>query len=70
MGTQLSLPIKGAEPGAKPPPQFSAHFYCDQTAGCIKMPLGIKVGLSPGEFVLDVDPALLPKKGTEPPLQF
>ena len=24
---------------AKPPPQFSAHFYCGQTAGCIKMPL-------------------------------
>jgi len=37
--------------GAEPPPQFSAHFYCAQTAGCIKMSLGIKVGLSPGEFV-------------------
>jgi len=22
-------------------PQFSAHFYCRQTAGCIKMPLGM-----------------------------
>jgi len=21
--------------------QFSAHFYCRQTAGCIKMPLGV-----------------------------
>ena len=30
-------------------PQFSAHFYCGQTAGCIKMPLGIEVGLSLGD---------------------
>jgi len=28
MGTQLSLPK-----GAQPPPQFSAHVYCGQTAG-------------------------------------
>jgi len=33
------------------PLQFLAHFYCGQTAGCIKMPLGTEVGLSPGEFV-------------------
>jgi len=32
----------------------------------IKMPLGMEVGLGPGDFVLDGDPALLPKKGTEP----
>jgi len=44
-------------------PQFSAHFYCSQTAGCIKMPLGTEVGLSPGDFVLDEDPAPLPKGG-------
>jgi len=31
------------------------------------MPLGMKVGLSPGSFVLDGDPAPLPKKGAEPP---
>jgi len=31
------------------------------------MPLGTDVGLSPGDFVLDGDPVLLPKKGTEPP---
>jgi len=30
------------------------------------MPLGMEVGLSPGEFVLDGDPALLPKKGRSP----
>jgi len=23
-----------------------AHFYCGQTAGCIKMPLGMEIGLS------------------------
>ena len=33
-------------------PKFSAHFYCDQTAGWMKLVLGIVVGLSPGEFVL------------------
>jgi len=43
----------------EPPPQFSAHFYCGQTAGCIKMPLGMEVGLSPSDFVLDGDAALL-----------
>jgi len=31
------------------------------------MPLGMEVGLSPGDFVLDGDQALLPKKGAEPP---
>jgi len=55
-------------------PQFSAHAYCGQTAGWIKMPLGtdvnldMEVGLSPGDFVLDGDPAPLPKKGAEPPI--
>ena len=49
--------------------QFSAHFYCAQTDGCIKMPLGMEVGLSRGEFVLDGDPALSPK-GAEPPPNF
>jgi len=52
-GDPVTLPQKGAEP----PPQFSAHFYCDQTAGCIKVSLGMEVGLSPGDFVLDGDPA-------------
>jgi len=49
-------------------PQFSAHFYYGPTAGCIKMPLGMEVGLSPGEFVFDGDPATPRKKGhTHPP---
>ena len=55
--------------GLRTPPQFSAQFYCGQTAGCIKMPLGTEVGLSPGNFVLDGDPAR-PKKGRSPHLQF
>jgi len=50
------LPKKGAEP----PPQFSAHFYCGQTAGCTKMPLGMELGINPWDFVLD---------GTQPPPQ-
>ena len=38
--------------------------------GWIKMPLGMEVGLGPGDFVLDGDPAPLPKNGVEPPPQF
>jgi len=30
------------------------------------MPLDMEVGLGPGDFVLDGDPAPLPKKGPEP----
>jgi len=30
------------------------------------MPLGMEVGLSPGEFVLDGDPAPFPKRGRAP----
>jgi len=42
--------------------------YCGQTAAWIKMPLGTEVGLSPGDFVLDGDPALPPqKRGGAPP---
>ena len=31
---------------------FSAHVYCDQMAGCIRIPLGREVGLGPGDIVL------------------
>ena len=48
-------------------PQFSAHFYCGQMTGCIKVPLGTDVGLIPGDFALDGDPVHLPKKGAESP---
>ena len=57
------LPKRGVEP----PSQFSAHFYCGQMVGCIKMPHGMEVGLSPGDFVLDGDPVRFPQKGAEPP---
>jgi len=46
-------------------PQFLANVRCGQTAGWTKMPLGMKVGLSPGDFVFDGDPAPSPK-GTAP----
>jgi len=57
----IPSPKKGAEP-----PQFLAHFYCGQTAGCIKMPLGMEVGLGPGHIMLDGDPAPTPLKGHSP----
>jgi len=62
----LPSPTKGAEPHS----QISAHFYCAQTAGCIKMLLGTEVGLSPGKFVLDGDPAPSPKWGRNPLANF
>jgi len=48
-------------------PQFSAHICCSQMAGWIKVPLGMEVGLDPGDFVTDGDPAPLPKKVAETP---
>jgi len=40
--------------------KLSAHVYCGQRAGWMKLVLGMEVGLSPGVFVLDGDPAPLP----------
>ena len=37
-------------------PNFFAHVYCEKTVGCIRMPLGMEVGLGPGDIVLDGDP--------------
>jgi len=54
-------------------PQFSAHIGCGQMAGWIKMPLGMEVGLGPGDFVLHGQhcvrwgPSFPQKKGTLPP---
>ena len=45
--------------------QFLAHVYCSQTAGWIKMSLGMQVGLGPVDIVLDGDPAP-PKRGPSP----
>jgi len=44
-------PVPFPQKRAEPPPQFSANFYCGQTARCIKMPLGVDVGLSPGDLI-------------------
>ena len=43
--------------------------YCGQTAGWIKMPLGLEVGLGPVDFVLDWNPAPSPQKGGGAPPQ-
>jgi len=51
-----SLPQKGDRT------QIFGPFYYGQTAGCIKMPLGMEVGFGPGHIVLDGDPAP-PKRG-------
>ena len=53
--------------GQSPLPQFSAHFYCGQTAACMKIPLGMELGLVPGDIVLDGDHAPLHKRGRSPP---
>ena len=57
MGTQLtptSSPKKGYSR------QFSAHVYCRQTSVRVRIPLGMEVGRSLGEIVLDGDPAPSP----------
>ena len=61
-------PSPPPQKGGGAPPQFSAHFYCGQTAGWIKMELGMEVCLGPVHIVLDGDTAPLPKKGAESPL--
>jgi len=55
-----SSPLKGAHT------PFSAHVYCGQTAGWIKMALGKEVGLGLRDIVFDVDPAT-PRKRAHPP---
>ena len=45
-------------------PCFSAHVYCGQTAGWIRIPLGTEVGLGPGDIVIDEDLATSMKRGT------
>ena len=64
MGTQLPLPQRGTTPN------FSAHICCGQIAAWIKMSLDVEVGLGPGDFVLDGDPAPSPQKGGGAPLNF
>jgi len=61
MGAQLPSSKWGQSP------QFSAHICCGEIARWIKMPLGMELGLGPGNFVLDRDPAPPPQKGAESP---
>jgi len=63
MESQLPSP-KGAQP-----PQFSAIVRCGQTAEWTKMPLGMEVGLGPGDFVFD-GTQLPPEKRAHPPPNF
>ena len=51
-------------------PYFSAHVYCGQTAGWIRISLCTEVGLGPGDIVLDVDPAPPPHKRAQQPTTF
>ena len=60
-----SPPVKGHSS----PPIFGQCRY-GQTAGWTKTPLGMEVGLGPGYFVFDGDPAPRRKKGTAPPPNF
>jgi len=62
-------PVPLRDMGAKPP-QFFAHVYCGQTAGWIKMPLGVEVGLGLRHIVFDVDPATPRKKAHPLPPNF
>jgi len=53
--------------GRSPTPQFSAHFCCGQMAACIKVPVGMELGLGPGDFVLVGDPVAPFPEGGGPP---
>ena len=63
----MVTPLAPRQKGRGAPPQFSAHVYCGQTAGCMKVVLGMEVGLGPVHIVLDGHTALLPKKGDRAP---
>ena len=74
LGPGMGTPLPSAKGGgAEPPPptkKNSTHVYCGQTAGWMKLVLGMEVGLSPGDFVLDGDPAPFPKRGAKLPQIF
>jgi len=53
-------------PSPSPKRGRSAHVYCGQTAGLIKVALGMEVGLGPGHIVLNRDPATPPVNGQSP----
>ena len=53
-------PAPFSKKGTEPLPFFGPSLYCVQTAGWIKMAIGMEVGLGPGHIVLDGEPAPLP----------
>jgi len=59
-----ALPQKGDR--VAPLPHISAHVYCVETAGWIKMPFGTEVGLGPGHIVLDGTQLRRPKGAQQP----
>jgi len=59
-------PTSPPQTGGRALPQFSAHVYCGQTAGWIKMALGAEVGFGPVHIMLDGDPAAPSPKWAEP----
>jgi len=64
MGTSLPLPKKGVEPSNFRPCLFWPNNWMDQDG------TWLEVGLSPGDFVLDGDPAPSPKGGGAPLANF
>jgi len=52
----------GPSPPKSTASQSSAYVCCIQVVGWNKMPLGMEVGLDPGDFVLDGDPVPHPQK--------
>jgi len=65
-GDHVPLPKRGAEPPSTEKKFRPMFIYCGQTAGWMKVVLGMEVGLSPGDFVLDRDPVPFPQTGAEP----
>ena len=59
-----SFPLRKGH--SSPLHHFSAHVYCGQTAGWMRMSLGTEVGLGLSTIVFDVNPAT-PRKKAHPP---
>jgi len=61
-----TAPLNKTGDRAPPLQKKSAHLYCGQTAGCIKMPLDTEVGVGLRDIVFDVDPATSRKRAHPP----
>jgi len=69
LGMEVGLGAGEFVLGRDPAPhstQFSAHVYCGQMAGWIKVPFGTEVNHGPGDVVLDVSQLSLPIRGIAP----